>query len=100
MIFCHFIIVRNRYGLGHKTNKIVFYQNKKEQEQTENYINQLELDNTYTDIKTEVVEFKTFYVAENYHQNYFITNPNQPYCSLIINPKVQKLRKDLNKYYK
>ena len=29
-----------------------------------------------------------------------LTNPNQPYCSLIINPKVQKLRKALNKYYK
>ena len=92
----------NRQGndIGPHYRSIVFYQNKKEKGQTENYINQLELDNTYKDIKTEVVEFKTFYVAENYHQNYFVTNRNQPYCSLIINPKIQKLRKDLNKYYK
>ena len=86
--------------IGPQYRSIIFYQNKNEKEQTDKYINQLELDTVYINIKTEVVEFEKFYVAENYHQNYFLTNPNQPYCSLIINPKVQKLRKALNKYYK
>jgi peptide methionine sulfoxide reductase MsrA len=34
-----------------------------------------------------------FYPAEEYHQNYFRNNPYQPYCQLVVNPKVQKFRK-------
>ena len=92
----------NRQGndVGAHYRSIIFYQNKEEKTQIEKHITQLELNNVYKDIKTEVVEFEQFYIAEKYHQNYFFTNPNQVYCSLIINPKVQKLRKDLNKYYK
>lgn len=42
---------------------------------------------------TEIVPFETFYTAENYHQDYYNLNPNQPYCRVIINPKVEKFRK-------
>jgi peptide-methionine (S)-S-oxide reductase len=41
-------------------------------------------------IVTEIVPFKKFFKAENYHQDYFQNNPNQPYCSLVIRPKVEK----------
>ena len=44
-------------------------------------------------IVTEIVPYKAFYAAENYHQNYFKTNPKQPYCSIVISPKVQKFHK-------
>jgi peptide-methionine (S)-S-oxide reductase len=44
-------------------------------------------------IVTEVVPAGTFYPAEDYHQNYFAENPNQPYCQAVISPKVAKLRK-------
>jgi peptide-methionine (S)-S-oxide reductase len=43
-------------------------------------------------IVTEISAFETFYKAEDYHQNYFKDNPNQPYCSIVIAPKVKKFR--------
>lgn len=44
-------------------------------------------------IVTEITPFTNFYKAEGYHQNFYRTNPNQPYCRAIIDPKVQKFRK-------
>ena len=44
-------------------------------------------------IVTEVAPFKMFYRAEDYHQEYFANNPNQPYCQVVISPKVAKFRK-------
>ncbi|MEZ5001398.1 MAG: peptide-methionine (S)-S-oxide reductase MsrA [Chitinophagales bacterium] len=44
-------------------------------------------------IVTEIVPFEVFYSAEDYHQNYYNENGNQPYCSIVISPKVDKFRK-------
>lgn len=44
-------------------------------------------------IVTEIVPFEVFYPAEDYHQNYFKDNRLQPYCMLVIDPKVRKFRK-------
>ena len=44
-------------------------------------------------IVTEIAPFSAFYKAEDYHQNYFKENGDQPYCRIVINPKVQKFRK-------
>jgi peptide-methionine (S)-S-oxide reductase len=44
-------------------------------------------------IVTEVTPASTFYVAEDYHQNYFARNPYQPYCAVVVAPKVAKARK-------
>jgi peptide-methionine (S)-S-oxide reductase len=43
-------------------------------------------------IVTEIAAFSKFYKAEDYHQNYYKDNPNQPYCSIVIAPKVKKFR--------
>jgi peptide-methionine (S)-S-oxide reductase len=43
-------------------------------------------------IVTEIAAFEKFYKAEQYHQNYYKDNPNQPYCSIVIAPKVKKFR--------
>jgi peptide-methionine (S)-S-oxide reductase len=43
-------------------------------------------------IVTEITEFDKFYKAEQYHQNYYKDNPNQPYCSFVIAPKVKKFK--------
>lgn len=43
-------------------------------------------------IVTEISLLENFYPAESYHQNYFKDNPNQPYCSIVIAPKVRKFR--------
>ena len=50
-------------------------------------------------IVTEVQKFKVFYPAENYHQNYYENNTDQPYCKIVIEPKLNKLRDLLSKHY-
>jgi peptide-methionine (S)-S-oxide reductase len=47
-------------------------------------------------IVTEITQLKTYYPAEDYHQNYYAKNPNQGYCRVVVAPKVAKFRK---KYY-
>eukprot|EP01080_Neovahlkampfia_damariscottae_P000379 gene379-6793_t len=44
-------------------------------------------------IVTEITAASTFYVAEDYHQNYFNMNPNQGYCQHVVKPKVEKFKK-------
>jgi len=46
-------------------------------------------------IVTEIVPLKKFYQAEGYHQDYYRSNPNQPYCRFVIRPKVEKFEKKL-----
>ncbi len=45
-------------------------------------------------IVTEITPFTNFYEAERYHQNYYRLNPNQPYCRVVIDPKITKLKKE------
>jgi len=42
---------------------------------------------------TEITPASTFWMAEDYHQEYFVNNPGQPYCQFVVAPKVQKFRK-------
>ena len=51
-------------------------------------------------IVTEITAFDKFYKAEGYHQNYFKDNPNQPYCSIVIAPKVKKFRQQYHEKLK
>ncbi len=50
-------------------------------------------------IVTEIQKYNAFYSAEDYHQEYYKNNSEQPYCKIVIEPKLQKARKLLNKYY-
>ncbi|MBT5873249.1 MAG: peptide-methionine (S)-S-oxide reductase MsrA [Candidatus Latescibacteria bacterium] len=43
-------------------------------------------------VVTELAAAGSFYAAEDYHQDYYLNNPRQPYCSMVIDPKVQKFR--------
>ncbi len=92
----------NRQGndIGPQYRSIIFFSNQEESNKAKEYIDLLEKNNTYTNIQTEVTPLIKFYIAEDNHQNYFTLNPNQAYCSLVINPKIQKLRKQLKNYYK
>ena len=91
----------NRQGndVGKHYRSIIFYNNLKEKEIILNYITQINTAIFNNDIVTEVKEFNTFYLAENYHQDYYKYNKEQPYCRVIITPKITKARKQLAKYY-
>lgn len=91
----------NRQGndIGKHYRSIIFFSNKEEQRDILEYIRKI--DSTLFDNKivTEVAKFEAFYLAEEYHQDYFKLNEDQPYCKFVISPKVNKARKQLFKYY-
>ncbi|HTQ57269.1 MAG TPA: peptide-methionine (S)-S-oxide reductase MsrA [Bryobacteraceae bacterium] len=85
----------NRQGndVGTQYRSAVFYHNDAQRQVAENVIRELTAEKVFRDpIVTEVQPAAAFYIAEDYHQEYFAHNPNQPYCSYVVAPKVQKFR--------
>ena len=86
----------NRQGadVGTQYRSAVFYHSEEQRKEAEFYKKRLGDEKLWKDpIVTEIVPFKLFYRAEEYHQDYFANNPNQPYCSMVVAPKVQKFKK-------
>jgi peptide-methionine (S)-S-oxide reductase len=86
----------NRQGndVGTQYRSVVFYHNETQKELAQKYKLELDKAGIYNDpIVTEIAPFDKMYVAENYHQNYFNENGSQPYCSFVIQPKVDKFKK-------
>jgi peptide-methionine (S)-S-oxide reductase len=86
----------NRQGndVGTQYRSAIFYHNEEQQMLAEKYKKELDESDAFDDpIVTEITPFINFYKAEDYHQNYFNENPYQPYCSIIIRPKVEKFKK-------
>jgi peptide-methionine (S)-S-oxide reductase len=86
----------NRQGadVGTQYRSAIFYHSEEQRASAEKYKKQLNENEAFPDpIVTEIVEAKKMYVAEDYHQNYFNNNPNQPYCRAIIPAKLEKLKK-------
>jgi len=84
----------NRQGndIGTQYRSSIFNDDKNEIKMILDFISDLEKSNKYENkIVTTIEKKSTFYVAENYHHNYFSLNKNVPYCSAIIFPKVKKL---------
>jgi peptide-methionine (S)-S-oxide reductase len=79
---------------GTQYRSAVFYHTEEQKKTAEAYKAQLDKSGTYKNpIVTEITAFKEFYVAEDYHQNYYALNPNQGYCQYVIRPKVEKFNK-------
>ena len=91
----------NRQGndIGKHYRSIVFHSNKEEEKIILKYIKKINSSIFENKIVTEVKKFEAFYLAEEYHQDYFKLNEDQPYCKFVISPKVTKARKQLFKYY-
>jgi peptide-methionine (S)-S-oxide reductase len=86
----------NRQGndVGTQYRSLVLYTTEKQKQDAEAFIKKLnESDPKGKPVVTEVKPLEKFYEAEDYHHNYFKNNPGQPYCQVIIEPKVQKLEK-------
>ena len=86
----------NRQGadVGTHYRSVIFYHDEEQEATAEEMIDELEASGKWRDpIVTEVVPFEAFYEAEDYHREYYQRNQNQPYCRVVIAPKLQKFRK-------
>ena len=86
----------NRQGadVGTQYRSIIFYHDETQQEIAEHSRKQADASDLWDNaIVTEVVPLARFYPAEDYHQNYYRNNPRQPYCTMVIDPKVDKFKK-------
>lgn len=85
----------NRQGndVGTQYRSEIFYHNERQREISQEYIALINSENTYGKrIVTKLSQAGDFYPAEDYHQNFFARNPDQPYCNFSIPPKIEKLR--------
>src|SRR5262249_22147990 len=80
--------------VGTQFRSAIFYHSPEQKQQAEQRIAELTAAEFWdSPIVTEVVPFRVFYRAEDYHQGYFRSNPNQSYCRAVVSPKVAKFRK-------
>lgn len=86
---------RDRQGndVGTQYRSVVFYHSEEQKKTTEEVIRELSAEQIWPHPFVTAIEAATeFYIAEDYHQEYFRTNPSQPYCRVIVEPKVRKFR--------
>jgi methionine-S-sulfoxide reductase len=86
----------NRQGAdrGTQYRSVIFYNNEEQKKAAQSIINELTKAKVYENpIVTTLEPFTKFYKAEDYHQNYYANNKNQPYCQMVIQPKLEKFEK-------
>jgi peptide-methionine (S)-S-oxide reductase len=90
---CHDPTHLNRQGndIGPQYRSVVFYSNEGQREDTMQVMKSL-ADAFDEDIVTEVSPLENFYNAESYHYDYFEKNPSNPYCMMVVAPKIAKTR--------
>jgi peptide-methionine (S)-S-oxide reductase len=85
---------RQGNDVGTQYRSAIFYHSPQQKQQAESTIAALDAEQVWdAPIVTQVVPADTFFMAEDYHQEYFANNPNQPYCMFVVAPKVAKFRK-------
>jgi peptide-methionine (S)-S-oxide reductase len=83
----------NRQGndRGPQYRSVIFYHDADQQRKAEASKRDMDASGAFNDpIVTEVTAMDVFYEAEGYHQDFFANNPNQPYCTFVVKPKVEK----------
>ena len=89
----------NRQGadIGTQYRSVLFYKNAKQRKIAEKSKKRANQSGVYINpIITEILPMGTFYLAEDYHQDYYRLNPDAPYCQVMIKPKLDKLYKQIN----
>lgn len=93
----------NRQGadVGTQYRSAIFFHSQEQKRVAEEVKNMLGKAGIWSDpIVTEITQFSRFYKAEDYHQDYFANNKKQPYCQMVIMPKVEKFEKAFKDYMK
>ncbi|MQG19391.1 MAG: peptide-methionine (S)-S-oxide reductase MsrA [SAR202 cluster bacterium] len=85
---------RQGHDVGTQYRSAIFFHSIEQKFKTQEYINTLIKEKIYDVIVTEVTEFKHFYKAEEYHQEYYVRNPGNAYCQYNIAPKLAKFKND------
>ncbi len=86
----------NRQGndIGTQYRSAIFYHNEQQKKLAEHYKAEINASGAYpSPVVTTIEPYINFYSAEEYHQNYYNTNPGQMYCRYVIQPKVEKFEK-------
>jgi peptide-methionine (S)-S-oxide reductase len=87
-------IDRQGNDIGPQYRSVIFYHSTSQKATAEAVKKEFEEESVYDDpIVTQIEPFTTFYIAEEYHRDYYTRNPELAYCRIIISPKVRKLRK-------
>ena len=91
----------NRQGndIGRHYRSIILFHDDSEIDLINSEIEKYNKEYFENKIVTEIQKFEAFFPAEKYHQEYYKNNTDQPYCKLVIEPKLNKVRKLLSKYY-
>jgi peptide-methionine (S)-S-oxide reductase len=93
----------NRQGndVGTQYRSAIFYYNDEQKQAAEAMIKRLTDEHVFdSPIVTEITPASEFYKAEDYHQDYFANNPDQPYCAFVIQPKLNKFAKEFTEKIK
>jgi len=93
----------NRQGadIGPQYRSVIFYHNQEQKEIAEQSKEKMEQSGYFNDpIVTAIDPYRNFYVAEDYHQDFYKNNPNQPYCRFNIDPKMEKMQEQFGRYLK
>jgi peptide-methionine (S)-S-oxide reductase len=78
---------QQQYDIGTQYRSAIFYHNEEQHDIAEKFIKSLKYDRP---VVTELKKFEKFYEAEDYHKNYYNNHKNQPYCQIIVKPKLEK----------
>lgn len=87
----------NRQGpdVGTQYRSVIFYTTEAQKDEARKFIQELnDSSKEGRPIVTEVKPLDKFYEAENYHRDFFAKNPGNPYCQVVINPKLKKVQKE------
>ena len=83
---------RQGNDVGEQYRSVIFYSDDEEKETAERIIKEVNESLNGTRVVTQLVPLGDFYPAEDYHKDYFANNKSAPYCQLIIEPKIEKVR--------
>jgi peptide-methionine (S)-S-oxide reductase len=93
----------NRQGAdeGTQYRSVIFYSSEEQKQTAESYIKKLTDEKVVNNpIVTTIDPLTEVYIAEDYHKNYYELNKDKPYCQVVINPKIKKLREHYSQYLK
>lgn len=84
---------RQGHDVGEQYRSVIFWTEPEQEETVKAYLQKIKNDFSRP-VVTDVKKLDAFYPAEEYHLDYFSRNPRQPYCQMVISPKVRKIEKD------